>query len=39
MLSEGEPAFFGLFLVFAVLILLGIAQNMPGVDLLPSLIN
>jgi len=39
MLSEGEPAFFGMFLVFALLILLGIAQNMPGMELLPGLHN
>lgn len=33
MLAEGEFAFFGMFAVFAVLILLGIAQNL---NLLPS---
>jgi hypothetical protein len=28
MLSEGEPAFFALFVVFAVLVLLGIGANL-----------
>ncbi len=27
MLYDGEPAFFGMFLIFAILVLLGIAQN------------
>jgi hypothetical protein len=27
MLAEGEPVFFGLFILFAALVLLGIAQN------------
>lgn len=27
MLAEGEPVFFGIFIMFAVLVLLGIAQN------------
>lgn len=27
MLAEGEGAFFGIFLIFALLVLLGIAQN------------
>jgi hypothetical protein len=39
MLSDGEPAFFAMFLVFALLILLGIVQNMPGVELIPALYN
>lgn len=34
MLSDGEPAFFGMFLVFAFLVLLGVAQNS---GLLPAL--
>jgi hypothetical protein len=33
-MSEGEPAFFGLFLLFAILVILGIAENL---DLLPRL--
>lgn len=28
MLAEGEPFFFGIFLIFAILVLLGIAQNL-----------
>lgn len=28
MLAEGEGAFFGLFAIFAILVLLGIAQNL-----------
>ena len=39
MLSEGEPVFFAIFLVFVLLVFLGIAQNMPGVELIPALYN
>lgn len=28
MLADGEPAFFGLFLIFALLVLVGIAANL-----------
>jgi hypothetical protein len=34
MLSDGEPAFFGMFIIFALLVLLGVAQNS---GLLPAL--
>ncbi len=33
-MSEGEPFFFALFLLFAILVILGIAENL---DLLPRL--
>lgn len=28
MFSDGEPAFFGMFFIFALLVLLGVAQNL-----------
>ncbi len=34
LMSEGEPAFFALFLLFAILVILGIAENL---DWLPRL--
>jgi hypothetical protein len=34
MLAEGEPVFFGLFILFAVLVLLGIAQNQGYITIL-----